>query len=420
MAYRDPAVRLQRDRERFHRRTAERREAGLCVKCGKQPPAPDRTVCDPCAGKRNKASRARDTRLRAEGKPRRDPARARSSERRRYRRQVDARCEAGRCTRCGQAPAVPERSMCEGCAAKRRASDRARYEAGKEAGLAYGGADADVKRRAARAASKRRQQARHAAGLCIRCGKRPPVQGETTCGPCREARQAAERKQYTERRAAGLCTRCGGPAFDGLSRCGPCAAIDDASRSPEQKNAASRPEVRGAQGQGRLHELRRPCAGRQPVCSLCEAFVRGVGLFPGHAALPAQLRRVPARERRMPRHLRRRDGGRRLPRLREAVQGPGRNRRRCQPDGLLGRHGNEPSAGTRERKSKAVAGRTPGRVEGAGPAAGCQGVENGDARCSNSTMTPTTTPRATATSSPRPGSIPEPSAKSSARRGDAE
>ena len=154
--------------------------------CGKQPPAPDRTVCDPCAGKRNKASRARDARLRAEGKPRRDPARARSSERRRYRRQVDARCEAGRCTRCGQAPAVPERSMCEGCAAKRRASDRARYEAGKEAGLAYGGADADVKRRAARAASKRRQQARHAAGLCIRCGKRPPVQGGTTCEPCRD------------------------------------------------------------------------------------------------------------------------------------------------------------------------------------------------------------------------------------------
>ena len=49
MAYRDPAVRLQRDRERFHRRIAERLAAGLCVKCGKQPPAPDRTVCDPCA-----------------------------------------------------------------------------------------------------------------------------------------------------------------------------------------------------------------------------------------------------------------------------------------------------------------------------------------------------------------------------------
>ena len=62
----------------------------------------------------------------------------------------------------------------------------------------------------------------------------------TTCGPCRDKRQAAERQQYAERRAAGLCARCGGPAFDGLSRCDPCAAIDEASRSPERKNAQSR------------------------------------------------------------------------------------------------------------------------------------------------------------------------------------
>ena len=286
MAYRDPAVRLQRDRERFHRRTAERRAAGLCAKCGKQPPAPDRTVCDPCAARRNKASRARDARLRAEGKPRRDPARARSSERRRYRRQVDARCEAGRCTRCGQAPAVPERSMCEGCAAKRRASDRARYEAGKEAGLAYGGADADVKRRAARAASKRRQQARHAAGLCIRCGKRPPVQGGTTCEPCRDRRQAAERQQYAEQRAAGLCTRCGGPAFDGLSRCGPCAAIDDASRSPEQKNAASRRRYEERRARGDCTSCGAPAQGASR-CVPCakrsyegSAYFRGMPLYP--------------------------------------------------------------------------------------------------------------------------------------------
>ena len=68
----------------------------------------------------------------------------------------------------------------------------------------------------------------------------PPVEGGTTCGPCRDRRQAAERQQYEERRAAGLCARCGGPAFDGLSRCGPCTAIDEASRSPERKNDRSR------------------------------------------------------------------------------------------------------------------------------------------------------------------------------------
>ena len=37
----------------------------------------------------------------------------------------------------------------------------------------------------------------------------------------------------TGNRSPLLCTRCGGPAFDGLSRYGPCTAIEDASRSPK-------------------------------------------------------------------------------------------------------------------------------------------------------------------------------------------
>ncbi len=39
-------------------------------------------------------------------------------------------------------------------------ADRAKYTAGKAAGLKYGGADAEAKRRAARAKIKRRQKAR--------------------------------------------------------------------------------------------------------------------------------------------------------------------------------------------------------------------------------------------------------------------
>ena len=34
MTYADPAVGREADRERFHRRTAERRAAGLCPRCG--------------------------------------------------------------------------------------------------------------------------------------------------------------------------------------------------------------------------------------------------------------------------------------------------------------------------------------------------------------------------------------------------
>jgi len=233
------AKRRPADLERYHRRTAERIAQDLCPKCGKQPPAPDHQFCEPCNEKRNRASRARDARLRAAGMPRRDRERAAEYERERSRREVEARRAAGMCTKCGQAPAVEGRASCEPCMEKRRASDRAKYAAGKAAGLMYGGANAEAKRKAGRRKSKRRQKARREAGLCIRCGKQPPVEGGTTCTPCRDKRQAAERQQYHERRAQGLCTRCGAPALDGLSRCGPCAVIED-GRNPERKNERSR------------------------------------------------------------------------------------------------------------------------------------------------------------------------------------
>ena len=99
MAYRDIAKRRQRDLERFHRRNEQRRAAGLCLKCGKVPPAPDRTLCEPCLKKRRAADRARSARLRAEGKPRRDPERAKRYERERSRRQHAERKAAGICTK---------------------------------------------------------------------------------------------------------------------------------------------------------------------------------------------------------------------------------------------------------------------------------------------------------------------------------
>ena len=70
MACKDVNIRRARDRERFRRRTAERIAKGLCPKCGKQPPAPERSLCETCAAKRNAASRARDARLKADRRPR--------------------------------------------------------------------------------------------------------------------------------------------------------------------------------------------------------------------------------------------------------------------------------------------------------------------------------------------------------------
>lgn len=240
MAYADPEVRKLRDRERFARRTAARRAAGLCPTCGKRPPAEGRSVCGGCAEKRNRASRARDARLREAGLPRRDPERARAYERERFRREAADRRAAGTCTRCGRAPAMPERSMCEDCLEKRRAADRALYEAGKAAGMLYGGKSVEGKRKCARAASAKRRKARIAAWTCTRCGRRPPVEGSTTCEPCRVSRRASERGTYAARRAAGRCVRCAGPVHDGGSRCAPCAVVEAGRGDRERRNARSR------------------------------------------------------------------------------------------------------------------------------------------------------------------------------------
>ncbi len=255
------AKRRPADLERYHRRTAERVAQGLCPKCGKQQPAPDHQLCEPCSEKTNRASRARDARLRAAKMPRRDREHARAYERQRSRKERAVRLAEGTCTRCGKRPSEEGHSSCEPCLEKRRASDRARYAAGKAQGLKYGGANAAAKRRAARAKSKRNQKARKEAGLCIRCGKQSPVEGGTTCTPCREKRQAAERRQYQERRAQGLCTRCGTPVLDGLSRCARCAVIEEATKCPERKNARSR----------ELYAERRA----QGLCTTCGAPSQG-------------------------------------------------------------------------------------------------------------------------------------------------
>ena len=230
MAYQDPEVGRARDRERFRRRTAERRATGLCPRCGQWPSAPDRGVCEPCGEQRRVAGRVRDARLRAAGKRCRNPEKARASERQRYWRQVSERLAQGLCTRFGQAPSAPERTVCESCGEKRREAERTRHVAGKADGKLYGGGDPEAKRR----------QARRDAGLCTRCGRHPSVEGGTTCAPCREARRTAERGLYAARRSDGLCGRCGGPTTDGGSRCAPCAALEAERGSPERKNVAAR------------------------------------------------------------------------------------------------------------------------------------------------------------------------------------
>ena len=145
----DLEIRRARDLERFHRRTAERRAQGLCPKCGKQPPAPGRSQCEPCTGKKRPADRARH-----------------------YRRAAE-RTSQGLCPKCGKQPPSPELSVCAPCAEKKRIAGRvrdARLRAASKPRRAREKARAYERQRRRRQAAERR-----ARGLCPDCGKQPPA-----------------------------------------------------------------------------------------------------------------------------------------------------------------------------------------------------------------------------------------------------
>jgi len=192
----EPCSERQRagDLARYHRRSAERIAKGLCPKCGKRPPEPERSQCGPCLAKDAAAGRARDARLRAAGMPRRDPERATAYERERRHRQIAERRAKGLCPECGEAPPAPGRTVCGPCGEERRAKARARYAKGKAAGKLYGGRNVETRRRIGREKSARRRTARLAAGLCTSCGKRPSTGDGTRCEPC--ARRSYHRSQH--------------------------------------------------------------------------------------------------------------------------------------------------------------------------------------------------------------------------------
>ena len=161
--------------------------------------------------------------------------RARARERRRHRRRVEERKAAGMCPKCGVARPAQGRSKYEPCLEKARLSDRARYARVKAEGRLDGAHDESL-RRAARARSKRRYDARQAVGLCVKCGLGRSDEGRSRCGPCLERRNAGDRDQWASRRSAGLCGACGDPAPSDRARCERCSAIQ--ANRPSRKARA--------------------------------------------------------------------------------------------------------------------------------------------------------------------------------------
>ena len=67
MPYKDPEKERACGRRRYERITADRITSGLCPRCGKARPAPDRTLCRHCGEKRRKAERARCAKAKSAG-----------------------------------------------------------------------------------------------------------------------------------------------------------------------------------------------------------------------------------------------------------------------------------------------------------------------------------------------------------------
>ena len=200
MPHKNPGQAKEYERQRYHRRSAERLAQGLCPKCGKESPEPGRSLCIPCAEKKRKAARARYAKGKAEGKlyGGRNGVTRRRNARARDRRRRQAWREAGLCTRCGKHPGGEGGSVCAPCKETRRLTERQLYAA------------------------------RRAAGLCGRCGH-PAFNGTARCGPCSAVeaeynpiRNEAGRRRYAQLRARGLCTDCG-QLSHGAARCEDCA-----------------------------------------------------------------------------------------------------------------------------------------------------------------------------------------------------
>ena len=189
-------------RRRYRRQVVERRERGLCTKCGAIPAEDGRRLCAACGEKRRQSERRRYHEARLAGKlyggksvsRKRKSARIASEKRRRLRR------ESGLCSACGRRPPVEGVTRCEPCRESRRLTERATYASRKSAG----------------ACTRCGDPAADGAWQCIRCAALEIESGQP------ERKNAASRRRYWKRRAAGRCTDCNRPSH-GASRCEPCA-----------------------------------------------------------------------------------------------------------------------------------------------------------------------------------------------------
>ena len=188
----------------------ERREAGLCVNCGRaRGEGSEHVQCERCLRRRSVVQS----------------------------REYRERDRKGLCVECGKHPHVPGGKKCSGCAVKARKCRRSTEAKNRAAGVCVdcrrcravqsGRCQGCVGKRKGRNSGhvRKLRRKRERDGLCIECGGEWISDKYTRCDDCREIQAQKARDRANERITKGLCRQCGKrPPCDDSTSCKACRA----------------------------------------------------------------------------------------------------------------------------------------------------------------------------------------------------
>lgn len=164
-----------------------RKQNGICTQCGKKPPVEGKTMCAECAEQRRIYQR----------------------ETRKFLLQFEL------CPKCGKNKLFGDEKNCPEC----RAAFANRQMKYREKNQEEYNEKQRIEHRAIY--GKRKEQ-----GICVRCGKRKPKNGYSTCEICQQKDRERKRIMYGygthdrhERLKYGLCYFCDNPVKDGYKVC---------------------------------------------------------------------------------------------------------------------------------------------------------------------------------------------------------
>lgn len=198
----------------------EFRQAGICIRCGKELAAIPHTRCQSCHEYQHQIDQKRQLRLKGQLL----------------------------CNVCGNVPPLPRLDRCQACTDIAKARQKARYHSEKRKGICMGcrktgipltQVRCDECQDKANIRHKARFEKLKAQGLCSMCGKYPPEENRTECTNCLQRGRENNARIKKQREKLGLCKTCGKSAAPGHKDCDNCLRI---GREAEAKKRLNHPD----------------------------------------------------------------------------------------------------------------------------------------------------------------------------------